>query len=215
MLYLEGMERVELHFHLLPGVDDGPPDLATALELARAAVRDGTRLVTSDPHAAFVDVAEIPAGVSKLQAALDRAQIALEVRAGAELSWYDVPELGEAELEIVAQGPHRTGAGCCSRRRCRGPGTLEELTASAQELRDRGFGLRADRPPRALAGAPSRRPAPSRDCSRRVTACSSTAPRSPATTAPVRGPRRSLSPTPGARPWWPPTCIAPASVCRA
>jgi len=28
----QGMERVELHFHLLPGVDDGPPDLATALE---------------------------------------------------------------------------------------------------------------------------------------------------------------------------------------
>ena len=47
---------VELHFHLLPGVDDGPTDLATALELARAAVRDGTRLVTCTPHAAFVDL---------------------------------------------------------------------------------------------------------------------------------------------------------------
>jgi len=103
--YLEGMERVELHFHLLPGVDDGPPDLSTALELARAAVRDGTRLVTCTPHAAFVDLAEIPERVRELQAALREAGIDLEVRTGAELSWGDVPGLGGAELETIAQGP--------------------------------------------------------------------------------------------------------------
>ncbi|MGZ8634325.1 MAG: CpsB/CapC family capsule biosynthesis tyrosine phosphatase, partial [Solirubrobacteraceae bacterium] len=73
VFYLEGMERVELHFHLLPGVDDGPPDLATAVELARAAVRDGTRLVTCTPHASFVDVAEIPERVRELRLALAHA----------------------------------------------------------------------------------------------------------------------------------------------
>src|SRR5512132_1640737 len=99
------MERGELHFHLLPGVDDGPPDLATALDLAREAVRDGTRLVTCTPHAAFVDVAEVPERVRELRAALDEAGLELGVRAGAELAWDDVPALGAAELETVAQGP--------------------------------------------------------------------------------------------------------------
>jgi protein-tyrosine phosphatase len=153
--YLEGMERVELHFHLLPGVDDGPPDLATALELARAAVRDGTRLVTCTPHAAFVDLAEIPERVRGLQAALGEAGIDLEVRTGAELSWDDVPGLGGAELETIAQGPPAR-RWLLLEAPLPGTGTLVDLQESAQELRDRGFGLLIGHPERspALVGAP-------------------------------------------------------------
>ena len=44
------MQRAELHFHLLPGVDDGPGDMAESVELARLAVADGTSLVTVTPH---------------------------------------------------------------------------------------------------------------------------------------------------------------------
>lgn len=144
------MDRVELHFHLLPGVDDGPPDLAVALALAREAVRDGTRLVTCTPHAAYVDVAEVPARVHELRAALLAAGIALDVRPGAELAWHDVPALGGAELETVAQGP-------LGRRwvlleaPLPGTGTLEGLADSASELRGRGFGV--------LIGHPERSPA--------------------------------------------------------
>jgi protein-tyrosine phosphatase len=150
VLYGEGMERVELHFHLLPGVDDGPPDLATALELAREARRDGTRLVTCTPHAAFVDVAEIPARVRQLQGALREAGIDLEVRAGAELAWDDVPGLDGAELETVAQGPPGR-RWLLLEAPLPGTGTLDGLQASARELRDRGFGL--------LIGHPERSPA--------------------------------------------------------
>jgi protein-tyrosine phosphatase len=155
VLYLEGMKRVELHFHLLPGVDDGPPDLAIALELARAAVRDGTRLVTCTPHAAFVDVAEIPARVRELQAALTEARIDLEVRAGAELAWYDAADLGGAELETAAQGPPGR-RWLLLEAPLPGTGALESLQGSAQELRDRGFGLLIGHPERspALTGTP-------------------------------------------------------------
>ena len=52
-----------------------------------------------------MDVAEIPERVRELRAALAEARIELEVRAGAELSWDDVPALGAAELETAAQGP--------------------------------------------------------------------------------------------------------------
>jgi protein-tyrosine phosphatase len=149
------MDRVELHFHLLPGVDDGPPDLATALELARAAVRDGTRLVTCTPHAAFVDVAEIPERVRELRAALGEAGIDLGVRAGAELAWYDAPDLGGAELETVAQGPPGR-RWLLLEAPLPGTGTLDGLQDSARELRDRGFGLLIGHPERspALIGAP-------------------------------------------------------------
>jgi protein-tyrosine phosphatase len=149
------MGRVELHFHLLPGVDDGPPDLATALELAAEAVRDGTRLVTCTPHAAFVDVAEIPERVRELRAALAKADIELEVRGGAELAWDDVPTLGAAELETVAQGPPGR-RWLLLEAPLPGTGTLEGLRRSARELRDRGFGVLIGHPERspALADAP-------------------------------------------------------------
>jgi protein-tyrosine phosphatase len=147
------MERVELHFHLLPGVDDGPADLPAALELAREAVADGTRLVTCTPHVRDVDVSEIPERVRELRGALERAGIGLEVRRGAELAWDDLDRLDGASLDRLAQGP-------AGRRwllleaPLPGAGELEDFEAAARELRDRGFGL--------LIGHPERSPAVSR-----------------------------------------------------
>jgi tyrosine-protein phosphatase YwqE len=39
------MKRTDLHFHILPGLDDGPADLSGALELAADAADDGTEAV--------------------------------------------------------------------------------------------------------------------------------------------------------------------------
>jgi protein-tyrosine phosphatase len=41
---------IDLHCHLLPGIDDGPPDLATSLEMAKIAVEDGIRTIYCTPH---------------------------------------------------------------------------------------------------------------------------------------------------------------------
>jgi len=41
---------IDLHSHILPGVDDGAPDLATALEMARMAVDDGVAIMACTPH---------------------------------------------------------------------------------------------------------------------------------------------------------------------
>ncbi len=148
------MDRVELHFHLLPDVDDGPRDLGVALALAREAVRDGTSLVTCTPHAAYVDVAEVPARVQELQAALVRAGIDLEVRPGAELAWHDVPALSVAALDTVAQGPPG-GRWLLLEAPLPGTGTPEGLADSARALRERGFGV--------LIGHPERSPGLVRD----------------------------------------------------
>jgi len=41
---------IDLHCHLLPGVDDGAADIAESLAMARIAVADGIRIVACTPH---------------------------------------------------------------------------------------------------------------------------------------------------------------------
>ena len=41
---------VDLHCHLLPGLDDGPRTLEEAIALCRAAADDGTRTLVATPH---------------------------------------------------------------------------------------------------------------------------------------------------------------------
>jgi len=103
------VQRAELHFHLLPEVDDGPVDLEDSLELARLAVADGTSLVTVTPHVrdllALGILAEVRARVREVQNALNAAGVPLDVRTGAELAHDDVPALGDRALDAIAQGP--------------------------------------------------------------------------------------------------------------
>lgn len=41
---------IDLHCHLLPGIDDGAADLALSLEMARCAVADGITVTACTPH---------------------------------------------------------------------------------------------------------------------------------------------------------------------
>jgi len=41
---------IDLHCHILPGIDDGAPNLEVALEMARASVADGVSVVACTPH---------------------------------------------------------------------------------------------------------------------------------------------------------------------
>ncbi len=44
------IDLIDLHCHLLPGIDDGAPDLATSLAMARMAASDGIEHVVCTPH---------------------------------------------------------------------------------------------------------------------------------------------------------------------
>lgn len=41
----------DLHVHILPGVDDGSPNLSTSLEMAEIAAQSGVRILAVTPHA--------------------------------------------------------------------------------------------------------------------------------------------------------------------
>ncbi len=97
--------RAELHFHLLPGVDDGPTSPAESLELARLAVADGTDTVVCTPHVRDVDVLTVPDRVAALQVQLDAAGIPLKLIAGVEVAQDDLATMSEAELAIASHGP--------------------------------------------------------------------------------------------------------------
>lgn len=143
------MAYADLHFHLLPGVDDGPADMEASLELARAAVAEGTRTIVVTPHArsdlGLTDAVEIHARVIELRCALADARIQLELHCGAELGHELVGRMRQSELELIAQGPSGArwvlvetpfeGIG----------GDFHDATA---ELRERGFGVLVAHPER-------------------------------------------------------------------
>ncbi len=82
------LEMIDLHCHLLPGIDDGAPDLQTALDMARMAADDGITDLACTPHifpGMFEnDTASIKQAVAELQTRLDAAGIKLRLSWGAD-----------------------------------------------------------------------------------------------------------------------------------
>jgi protein-tyrosine phosphatase len=79
---------IDIHCHILPAIDDGPGDLATAVAMARMAVADGITTIVATPHLnnRLYDQAEISERVVLLTEALAREGLALEILAGADVS---------------------------------------------------------------------------------------------------------------------------------
>jgi protein-tyrosine phosphatase len=79
---------IDLHSHILPGVDDGAPSLDIALAMARAYVEQGVSCVACTPHilpGVYENTgAQIEQAAAALQAELERAQIPLKLVPGAD-----------------------------------------------------------------------------------------------------------------------------------
>lgn len=99
---------VDLHFHLLPRIDDGPPGTPEALALAEAAVAAGTSTVVATPHVSWQwpgnDARTIADAVSQIRQELGIAGIDLEVQRGAEVALTRAVDLPAGELAQLGLG---------------------------------------------------------------------------------------------------------------
>ena len=79
---------IDLHCHLLPGIDDGAADLAVSLEMARAMVADGVAVAACTPHilpGLYHNTGpDIRAATMRLQTQLKQHDIPLHLTWGAD-----------------------------------------------------------------------------------------------------------------------------------
>ena len=141
---------IDLHCHILPGLDDGPPRMGDAVKLARAAVDAGIRTVVATPHVseAYPNRArDIAAATGGLIVELARRDIALNVRVGAEVTITRALDLEDEELAAL-----RLGGGPYLLVEC--PLTFERASAVETLLlrvQDRGHGVVLAHPERSPA----------------------------------------------------------------
>lgn len=84
---------IDIHCHILPGLDDGARDMAESLEMARSYERAGIKKVIATPHflpgTAWAPEKELVLqSVRELQASLDQNQIDLRIFAGMEIGFH-------------------------------------------------------------------------------------------------------------------------------
>ena len=105
---------VDLHCHLLPGIDDGPETLAEALAMARLAAAEGIVRSVVTPHLHVGrwdnDRERIEAATAAYRKALAEAGIALEIGFAAEVraDYASLPLIEEGRVPFLGSlGAHR------------------------------------------------------------------------------------------------------------
>jgi protein-tyrosine phosphatase len=144
------MSYVDLHCHLLPGVDDGARSLDAALAHARRLDAEGVRDVACTPHvkrAQFprVRIGELEALRRRTQAAFDEAGLLVRLHGGGELSHVDAAWLRADELEAIAQGPAQARWLLLE---CPFAGIGTDFLDAVSRLRELGYGVLLAHPER-------------------------------------------------------------------
>jgi protein-tyrosine phosphatase len=101
---------IDLHSHILPGLDDGARTLEDSLAIARAAVEDGIRVLAATPHVSErypTAPDEMERALAQVREALEGAGIPLEVLGGAELALDRLPGLEGDALRRFTLGATR------------------------------------------------------------------------------------------------------------
>jgi protein-tyrosine phosphatase len=98
---------IDLHSHILPGLDDGARNLEEAVEIGRTAAADGIYAIAATPHVRedYPTTADaMERGVAELRKALERAQVDLELLPGGEVSLEQFGRLSRDELRRFGLG---------------------------------------------------------------------------------------------------------------
>ena len=137
---------IDLHTHVLPGIDDGPETIEGSLAIARAALAAGTGTLVATPHinrAYDLDPPRVQEAAQMLREALDHEGIELELLTGGEISTRRLARLRGEELDalrlgdgpyLLIEAPLTSGAW--------------ELTEAVERLHGDGYGVLLAHPER-------------------------------------------------------------------
>ena len=98
---------IDLHCHILPGIDDGAPDLEETVAMARVAADDGIRTIAATPHVRDdhpFDLAELPARRERAQRAIQNEGLQVEVVRGGEVAIEKLGNISDAGLASICLG---------------------------------------------------------------------------------------------------------------
>lgn len=101
---------IDLHCHILPGVDDGALDVRDSAGLARQAAADGIEAICATPHIRHdhdVRIEEVEGRVEALNRHLRGEGVSVEILTGGEVAETAVEGLSEEELARVSLGAGR------------------------------------------------------------------------------------------------------------
>jgi len=137
---------IDVHFHLLPGIDDGPAHLGGSVELAEAAVAAGVQTIVATPHVSR-EYPNRPEAIQRLAGRvaerLDAEGVQVEVLAAGELAADAAAELTGEQLRALT-----LGAGRWLLLECPFAREADSFEAVARRLQGRGFDILLAHPER-------------------------------------------------------------------
>ncbi len=98
---------IDLHTHVLAGIDDGPDTIEGSVALARAAATAGIETLVATPHVSSRcpnDAETIGARVRELSRRLAQERVDVQVLPGAEIAISHLPSLAPEELSRLGLG---------------------------------------------------------------------------------------------------------------
>jgi protein-tyrosine phosphatase len=128
---------IDLHCHILPGLDDGAVDMDDSVAMARTAQADGIEIVCATPHIHpdhEVRIAELGHRVDAVNDRLAREGLDVRVATGGEVSEPMLDRLHDDELGLVSLG----GGGWILIEPRPGP-LSDHLELAVEALTERGF----------------------------------------------------------------------------
>lgn len=140
---------IDLHCHILPGVDDGALDIGDSAGMARQAAADGIEAICATPHIRHdhdVRIHEVAGRVETVNRRLGDEGIPVTVLGGGEVAETAVEGLSDEELAQVALG----GGNWILLEPAPGP-LGERLSRHIGELADRGYRTLIAHPERHLS----------------------------------------------------------------
>jgi protein-tyrosine phosphatase len=146
-----GPAMIDLHCHILPGIDDGAVDVADSVAMAEQAEKDGIELVCATPHIRWdhdVRIGELESRVAALNREIATARLTTRVATGGEVAESAAAGLSPAELRAVSLGG---GGGWILLEPAPGP-LADSIGDTVEHLADMSY--------RCVIAHPERHPAP-------------------------------------------------------